>query len=148
MKKGFSIQDYLHENKIELGTIKKEVGSTVYKGGHNDLRKTTYDVKIKDGKFQLDTHKTVLTENGKLITEGSQYPSQEEAEALIEWTNAMNGVFVGGAPIVRKAFQQADDIRAKLFPQIFGDNSPWVVDRKGNKLVVKWDKNKAQKLGL
>jgi hypothetical protein len=49
-----------------LGSIKKEVGTSVYKGGHNDLRKTSYDVKIKDGKFQLDTHKTVLTENGKL----------------------------------------------------------------------------------
>jgi hypothetical protein len=71
MKKGFSIQDYLEKNKIELGSIKKEVGSSVYKGGHNDLRKTSYDVNIKDGKFQLDTHKTVITENKKrTISEG------------------------------------------------------------------------------
>lgn len=60
----FSIQDYLEHNKIELGKISKEVGDTPYKGGHNDIRKTNYDVKIKeDGKLDLYTHKTVLTES-------------------------------------------------------------------------------------
>ena len=60
----FSIQDYLEHNKIELGKITKEVGDTPYKGGHNDIRKTNYDVKIKeDGKLDLYTHKTVLTES-------------------------------------------------------------------------------------
>lgn len=147
MKTGFSIQDYLEKNKIELGTIKKEVGTSVFKG-HNDLRKTSYDVNIKDGKFQLDTHKTVLTENGKLLNEGSSYPSQDEAESLVAWTNATNSVFLGGSPIVRKAFQKAEDIRTGVWNQIFGDNSPWIVERKGNKLVVKWDKNKSEKLGL
>ena len=87
MKKGFSIQDYLEKNKIKLGTIKKEVGSTVYKGGHNDLRKTTYDVKIKDGKFQLDTHKTVLTENGKPINEDSKHASINEAGIVEKYNN-------------------------------------------------------------
>ena len=93
MKKGFSIQDYLEKNKIELGSIKKEVGSSVYKGGHNDLRKTSYDVNIKDGKFQLDTHKTVITENGKLsriinsnINEGITLSKDEkrDIEKIIE----------------------------------------------------------------
>ena len=61
---GFSIQDYLKNNKIEVGSIKKEVGDTPYKGGHNDIRKTNYEVKIKsDGKLDLYTHKTVLTES-------------------------------------------------------------------------------------
>jgi len=60
----FSIQDYLEHNKIELGKITKEVGDTPYKGGHNDIRKTNYDVKIKeDGKLDLYTHKKVLTES-------------------------------------------------------------------------------------
>lgn len=63
---GFDIQDYLKNNKIELGSVTKAVGDTPYKGGHNDIRKTNYDVKIKeDGKLDLYTHKTVVTE-GKL----------------------------------------------------------------------------------
>jgi len=137
----FSIQDYLAKNKIELGTVKREIGDSVSKGGHNDLRKTSYDVNIKDGKLDLYTHKEVLNES-------VSYPSQDEAESLVAWTNATNSVFLGGSPIVRKAFQKAEDIRTGAWKQIFGDNSPWSVERKGNKLVVKWDKYKAEKLGL
>jgi len=38
------------------------VGDTPYKGGHNDIRKTNYEVKItEDGKLDLYTHKTVTT---------------------------------------------------------------------------------------
>jgi len=62
----FDIQDYLKNNKIELGSVTKAVGDTPYKGGHNDIRKTNYEVKIKeDGKLDLYTHKTIMTE-GKL----------------------------------------------------------------------------------
>ena len=47
-----------------MGSVTKEVGDTPYKGGHNDIRKTNYEVKIKeDGKLDLYTHKTVLTES-------------------------------------------------------------------------------------
>jgi len=61
----FSIQDYLKDNKIELGKHTKEVGDTPYKGGHNDIRKTNYDVKItEDGKLDLYTHRKV-TVDGK-----------------------------------------------------------------------------------
>jgi hypothetical protein len=75
---GFSIQDYLKNNKIELGSIKKEVGDTPYKGGHNDIRKTNYDVKIKeDGKLDLYTHKTIMTEGKSLIKEASEIKFNE-----------------------------------------------------------------------
>ena len=40
----FDIRKYIEENKIELGSVKKEVGDATFKGGHNDLRKTQYDV--------------------------------------------------------------------------------------------------------
>ena len=74
----FSIQDYLRDNKIEMGSIKKEVGDTPFKGGHNDIRKTNYEVKIKeDGKLDLYTHKTVLTENKKVINEASEVSFNE-----------------------------------------------------------------------
>ena len=56
----FDITKYIEENKFELGTVKKEVGNSTYKGGHNDLRKTQYDVKLtEDGKLDLYTHKEV-----------------------------------------------------------------------------------------
>ena len=74
----FDIQDYLKNNKIELGSVKKEVGDTPYKGGHNDIRKTNYDVKIKeDGKLDLYTHKTIVTENKNLIKEASEIKFDE-----------------------------------------------------------------------
>ena len=73
---GFSIQDYLKNNKIEVGSIKKEVGDTPYKGGHNDIRKTNYEVKIKsDGKLDLYTHKTIMTESS--INEASRIDFDE-----------------------------------------------------------------------
>ena len=75
---GFSIQDYLKNNKIEMGNIKKEVGDTPYKGGHNDIRKTNYEVKIKaDGKLDLYTHKTIVTESKNLLKEASEIKFNE-----------------------------------------------------------------------
>ena len=53
----FDVQEYMANNKIKLGTITKEVGHTPYKGGHNDIRKTNYEVKITNGKLDLYTHK-------------------------------------------------------------------------------------------
>ena len=74
----FSIQDYLRDNKIEMGSIKKEVGDTPFKGGHNDIRKTNYEVKIKeDGKLDLYTHKTVITETKRVIKEASEIELKE-----------------------------------------------------------------------
>ena len=75
---GFSIQDYLKNNKIEVGSIKKEVGDTPYKGGHNDIRKTNYEVKIKaDGKLDLYTHRTIVTESKNLLKEASEISFNE-----------------------------------------------------------------------
>ncbi len=75
----FSIQDYLKNNKIQMGKITKEVGDTPFKGGHNDIRKTNYDVKItEDGKLDLYTHKkVVISESKKLINEASDVQFNE-----------------------------------------------------------------------
>ena len=74
----FDIQDYLKNNKIELGSVTKAVGDTPYKGGHNDIRKTNYEVKIKeDGKLDLYTHKTIMTEGKSLIKEASEIEFNE-----------------------------------------------------------------------
>jgi len=91
----FSIQDYLEHNKIELGKITKEVGDTPYKGGHNDIRKTNYDVKIKeDGKLDLYTHKTVLTES-TLLKEASEIKFNELDSTKQKQVNAFVKFFGG-----------------------------------------------------
>ena len=70
---GFSIQDYLKDNKIKMGKITKEVGDSPFKGGHNDIRKTNYDVKItEDGKLDLYTHKKVISESKQKLNEASE----------------------------------------------------------------------------
>jgi len=50
-----------------MGSIKKEVGTTVSKGGHNDLRKTNLDVNIVDGKLDLNTHTEIMTEEANPV---------------------------------------------------------------------------------
>jgi hypothetical protein len=56
----FDITDYMAKNTINLGKVEKEVGSTPYKGGHNDIRKTNYEVKLtEEGKLDLYTNKKV-----------------------------------------------------------------------------------------
>jgi hypothetical protein len=59
----FSIQDYLKNNKRELGKHEKAVGDTPYKCGHNYIRKTNYEVKLtKDGKLDRYTSKKIIVE--------------------------------------------------------------------------------------
>jgi hypothetical protein len=54
----FDIKDYLSKNKIELGTVEREIGTKTAKS-YNDIRKTNYEVKLtEDGKLDLYTHKT------------------------------------------------------------------------------------------
>jgi hypothetical protein len=53
----FDIKDYLSKNKIELGTVEREIGTKTAKS-YNDIRKTNYEVKLtEDGKLDLYTHK-------------------------------------------------------------------------------------------
>lgn len=53
---GFDVRDYLSKNKIKIGTVEREVGTTVPKS-YNDIRKTNYEVKLtEDGKLDLYTH--------------------------------------------------------------------------------------------
>ena len=60
----FDIKDFLSKNKIELGKITRAEGTSTYKGGHNDLRKTSYDVRIKeDGKLDMYTQTSIITES-------------------------------------------------------------------------------------
>ena len=92
----FSIQDYLRDNKIEMGSIKKEVGDTPFKGGHNDIRKTNYEVKIKaDGKLDLYTHKTVITESKRVINEAEKIKLGELSSTKQKQVEELQKLFGG-----------------------------------------------------
>ena len=92
----FSIQDYLRDNKIEMGSIKKEVGDTPFKGGHNDIRKTNYEVKIKaDGKLDLYTHKTVITESKRVIKEAEKIKLGELSSTKQKQVEELQKLFGG-----------------------------------------------------
>ena len=92
----FSIQDYLKNNKIQMGKITKEVGDTSFKGGHNDIRKTNYDVKItEDGKLDLYTHKKVITESKKTLNEASEIKFKDLDPAKQKLVKLLEGFFDG-----------------------------------------------------
>lgn len=76
----FDLGKYLKENKIGLGKYKTTEGGKVAKGV-SDIRKTQYDVRIKDGKLDLYTQKSVIAENGKvLVRENEDRPLATEVK--------------------------------------------------------------------
>jgi hypothetical protein len=79
-----------------------------------------------------------------------KYPSQYDAEFMLEWFEANNNIWTGCSNVkLRDAFKKADDIRRKLHDKIFGDKSPWTIERtRRGKRVVKWDDQKAKAMGL
>ena len=53
----------MSKNKFKLGKVTREVGETPFKGGHNDIRKTNYEVTLtQDGQLNLYTHKKEIKE--------------------------------------------------------------------------------------
>ena len=83
-----------------------------------------------------------------------KYPSQDDAQFMLDWLGALNSIGTGStSDKIRKAFNRADTIRIKLHQEIFGDKSPWSVariERKGtsDKKIVKWNTEKADKIGI
>lgn len=91
----------------------------------------------------------IIREELQSLNERKDYPSQHDAEAMLTWLEASETVWFGGASSeIRSAFNKADDIRLKLHAKIFGDDSPWSIERRGKKAKVVWDKHKAERLGL
>ena len=86
----------------------------------------------------------------KILKEAIKYPSQDDAEVLVDWYNNLNKIYIGSAsPEIRKAFEKADQIRIDLHKKIFGDKSPWSTRLGRNREAeIYWDENKAMKLGL
>jgi hypothetical protein len=73
-----------------------------------------------------------------------KYPSQHEAEAVLEALVAVQGVYLGGCAEanVAKILKAAEQELLKEFDCIFNhpDCSPWKIELKGknNKRVVAW----------
>ncbi len=84
-----------------------------------------------------------------------KYPSQDEAQLMIDWLNALDTCWLSSCEIgdeYQKAFEKADDIRKALWEKTFGDMSPWraTIKRTRNtkKFVYVWDKEKAERLKI
>ena len=134
---GFSIQDYLEHNKIELGKVSKEVGDSAFKGGHNDLRKTNYDVKItEDGKLDLYTHKTVLTESkineASEVSLGELKPEQQKQIKTFEkiiggkYSQIWGGIHGGVVTIDKKSFGGTYRFDVDTMKKLIASKIRWV----------------------
>lgn len=112
MAKPFNIQDYLSKNSWKTGEVKKEVGTTTYKGGHNDIRKTNYDVNIVDGKLDLYTHKEVLVETNQV----SEYGTVRIDPMTISNDNDLIKLLIKMAkkskPFLKKAYKELEKLGA------------------------------------
>ena len=113
--------------------------------------------KTSEKQFNMLEEYGVVVENAEvieekeIIKEAVKYPSQDEAEALLKWSKALEplGMSFGGAPMVNKSFNKAEKARKENWDKIFGNKSPWkIVIKSGGKRFVEWDKYKAEQLGL
>ena len=86
----------------------------------------------------------------EVVEEAKKYPTQDDAQFVLDWSNNSDFGFALGvlSPDIRKEFDKSDAIRQKLWGKVFGDNSPWRVEMKKNKRVLKYDKDKAERLGI
>ena len=77
----FDLKKYLNENKIDLGKYQTTESDKVSKGV-SDIRKTNYEVRIKDnGQLDLYTHKPVVVERGEvLLRENEDRPLATEVK--------------------------------------------------------------------
>lgn len=83
----------------------------------------------------------------QLLNETVNYPTQEDAEAVLELVNALNNIsFSTTSKMVSEKFRQIEEIRRDLVGVVVGDNSPWSFKRSGNKIKLIWDKEKAKNI--
>ena len=79
-----------------------------------------------------------------------KYPTQDDAEFLVEFYNFLNNVSVSGSTIGKKIVDKCYTISRKEWDRVFGENSPWSTKKnlKNWKVRVVWDSEKAKRLGL
>ena len=78
-----------------------------------------------------------------------KYPSQYDAEFLVAYMQAINGLSTGGVSSdIIKLHHKIMTIHVPIWNKVFGDKSPWSVNTSGRKPKVVWDQSKANKLGI
>jgi len=81
----------------------------------------------------------------KILQEGKKYPSQYDAEMMVEYASAVNNLSSGGLTAPYEKFRSAAmKAHSKLWEKTFGPKSPWKVVMKRGKQAVEWDSSKGQ----
>jgi len=87
----------------------------------------------------------------KYLIEGKKYPNQYSAETVADIANFLNSKLStsGADKEVIDGVAKMDKIKQQLWQFAFGDKSPWKAERGKNwQIKIKWDKYKAEQLGL
>ncbi len=85
----------------------------------------------------------------QMLSENRRYPSQEDAQFVLDWIDALNNIYRGGSSTeLRTALDAQLKTVQQFYQKMFNDQSPWTVVRSGNKMKLKWDKDKASKLSI
>lgn len=78
-----------------------------------------------------------------------KYPTQYDAEFLVEYMQNVQGMSAGGlSSDMQKLYNKIMSIHQPMWKKVFGDKSPWSVNISGRKPKVVWDQSKANKLGI
>jgi hypothetical protein len=79
-----------------------------------------------------------------------KYPTQEDAQFLVDYRNFLNNALIAGSSVGSKIVNKSYEISQKEFDRVFGDESPWALKKNNSnyKFEIKWDDEKAKRLGL
>lgn len=94
-------------------------------------------------------YKKYLTKASK--TAVKDYPTQYDAEFMVELAMLLQNISTAGTSSFTDAKQMINEVDKKRMDKwdaVFGDSSPWSTVRGGKGLKVKWNKDKAKRLGL
>jgi len=70
----------------------------------------------------------------KTINEGKNYPTQQDAEYLLDLVKKTEGLSIGGlSSSMKKLHQKVTTIHQKQWSVVFGDKSPWRIEINGKK---------------
>jgi hypothetical protein len=78
-----------------------------------------------------------------VIVEAKKYPTQQDAEYLVNYVHGIRGLSTGGlSSQITKLHNKIVTIHQKEWNRVFGDDSPWAVRYVGNKgkAEVYWKK--------
>jgi hypothetical protein len=142
----FDLNNYLKENKIDLGKYQTTASNKISKGV-SDIRKTNYDVRItEDGKLDLYTLQPVIAEGGEiLINENTERPLSTEVKKqfleIISTYRAFKEQLTRNSDIVETA-QTLSGVVEAARTLTLSENDDWF-----DKVTIKRNMSELDKLG-